>query len=150
MPACNPIHSPLLIIAFHSNSSSGSKWPIYQAGQLQLNRAGGRHAHLGPNWERTCCWQPTGQPQCPRLCKPRGIFSRSLVTQCERGLKVPSEPRSLGLSFLLCRERRSSMQLPGSERPCEASQHLCLLFRKHLVTGPLPRLAHPWLGQVCT
>lgn len=107
MPACNPIHSPLLIIAFHSNSSSGCKWPICQEAQLQLNRVGGRHAHLGPNWERTCCWQPPGQAQCPRLCKPHGIFSRSLVTQHERGLKVPSEPRSLGLSFLLCRERPS-------------------------------------------
>lgn len=108
---------------------------------------GHSHAHLGPNCERTCCWQSTGQAQCPRLCKPHGIFNKSPVTQCERGLKVPSEPCSLGLSLLLCRER--PFHIAAGKQEVHSSTCVSS-FRKHLVTGPLPRLAHPWLGPVCT
>lgn len=57
--------------ASHASSSAESKWPICQAGQLQLSRpgAGGTQpCHLGPKRERTYCWQPPGQAQSPRLC----------------------------------------------------------------------------------
>lgn len=58
MPMCNPIHSSLVIIAFHqaanhSSYSAGSKWPICQARQLQLNRAEGREYTAMPIWGRT-------------------------------------------------------------------------------------------------
>lgn len=52
--------APLLIIALpqaasHPGPSTGSKRPIYQTRQLQLNRHKGRgtgHAHLGTRWEK--------------------------------------------------------------------------------------------------
>lgn len=102
MPVCDHIHSSLLIIALpqaagHSSSSAGSKWPICQAGQLQLNRPGqGAHSHaqVGPEKERTCGGQPTGQA--------RSLQQAAQEPGCPagKGLKAPPEPHSLGPTFL--------------------------------------------------
>lgn len=81
MLVCNPI--PLFSANYSLSlgtqplsSSTGSKWPICQAGQLQLKLAGGEGHTAMPIWGQRRK-KSMGQAKSPRFChKPRGIFKR--------------------------------------------------------------------------
>lgn len=115
--------------ASHSSPSTGSKWPICQAGQLQLNRAGARgaqHAHLGLQREKACSWQLTG------LCS-QGASSTGYKGDLSPTMTwVPSEP---------WQPRYQLPPMQGQAQLCAAAgkpSSICMSFRKHLVTGGPP------------
>lgn len=138
MPACNPIHSSLLSIAFQSSSSAASKWLICQAGQLQLNRAGGRE-HTAMSM-----WGQTGNEHAQAL-EVTWHLQQAAQEPCHPVYEGPSEPSAWD-SASSSAERGPA---PGCWEIRGPVKHSCPSvpsFRKHLVTGPLPRLAHSQLG----
>lgn len=94
MPVCNLNHSSLVIIAFHqaanhSSYSAGSKWPICQARQLQLNRAEGRGHTAMPIWGQTGKEHAAGSPQA-RLNSPGFDSHLASSTSCTGALLNPA------------------------------------------------------------
>lgn len=84
MPVCSPIHSSLLIIDFHSSSSAGSKRPICQAGQLQLNRAESRGHTAMPIWGQIGKEHIAGSPQA----RPKALAFASHVASSTGALST--------------------------------------------------------------
>lgn len=115
--------APLLIIALpqaasHPIPSTGSKRPICQMRQLQLNRHKGRgtsHAHLGTRWEKE--YTAGSLWASPHIVRPGSLFVSlwgSSVVQRELGpLRIRLE-----LSFLLGRDRPSCAKLLGNKPSC--------------------------------
>lgn len=101
MSVCNPIHSSLVIIVFHqaanrSSYSAGSKWPICQARQLQLNRAEGRGHTAMPIWGQTgkehAAGSPQGRPNSPGFdshVEASTSCTGALLNPARKGLESP-------------------------------------------------------------